>query len=352
MNLYDRFKLKDPSDIFYYNYISYNPILRPSCAWNFIEEYFKLGGKEHAFDLSFFKELKVNGKHIHSISMYYIGCILSNLVKGRLNDKLVELIPGHGGDFKYKFIYSWFLTCLYHDTACVIEEPKKKGIKTGSPKWLLNEALKEYQIENNVYIYTLDIIENYFNYCRNYRDKLDHGIIGGFVFYDRLVKNYNKTWDKHKPNRLTTESYECFNTDNLSWRIEHLDHFAYIANSIIAHNIWVANKDTKKIYIRFGLDQLLEENYKKITLDEDPLVLFLAIVDTIEPTKFFIGANPEFVWKNIDMYYDSVENKINISVLSDTLDYKRWFKKISGLKDWLNVDISKAVGRNMEIYIL
>lgn len=358
MNLYDRFQSDDVK--YYYDCFTTNPILDPKSSWNFIQEYFKLGGKEKAFDLEFAEELEKSGKHIHTVSMYYIGCLLSKMIEENLTHTLHELIPGFGESFNYRFIYSWFLTCLYHDTAYVIEDKHELVDRIGIPRFHLKEIFRVNKIHYNVfdhewtgnprYTYKKVLVQNYFYYCLTYRGKIDHGIIGGFILYDRLKKNYESKWNEYKNRNDITdqESKKHFVLDRLSWRIEHLDHFAYIADAIIAHNIWYS-KDVE-LYEKFGLSKLKEPARNKLSKKDNTLLFFLAIVDTIEPTKFFDKLQPQWVWENMDMYYDSTNSYIKIEILNNILSYETWLEKIKSLENWLSVRV-EHLSEKMQIII-
>lgn len=347
MNLYDRFQSNDIK--YYYDSLTINPLQDAQSAWDFIQKYFKLGGKEKAFDLEFADKLKLNGRHIHTVSMYYIGCLLSKMIESNLFNTLHELIPGFGENFYYKFIYSWFLACLYHDTAYVIEDEGIFIDRAGIPSFHLNEILKVNKIDYSVfdhkwtgeprYTYTKYLVRNYFYYCLTYRGKIDHGIIGGFILYDRLKKNYENKWNEYRSrNSITNEiQKEHFELDGLSWRVQHLDHFAYISDAIIAHNIWYS-KDID-FYRKFGLSRLKESSRNKISKKSNPLLFFLAIVDTIEPTKFFDKLQPQWIWKNIDIFYSPTDDCVKIEVLTNILNYETWLEKIKTLESWLSVKV-------------
>lgn len=360
MSLYKKF-----NDVqHYYKGITVDPISNPDQSWEFIKQYFKLGGKTEVFNLNFASELKKGGKHIHTVSMYYIGCLLRKMVETKLANVMNTFLPERKSDIQYKFEYTWFLTCLYHDTAHVIEETKHVGNNVVNPSFHFKEMIEKNKIKHNVYnhkcpelalqvpIYKEELVQNYYYYCLTYRKKIEHGIVGGFLLFDKLKKNYNKKWIQFKKQKelLDDEQKGHFEIDGLTWRKQHLDHFAYISHSIIEHNIWY-DKD-EELYKKFGLQDLVETN-NRITNKGNPLLFFLAIVDTIEPTKFFNNLPPLWVWNNIDMYYDTENNCIEISVLHDILNLKEWISKINSLESWLSVNVvSSSDNRNVIINIL
>lgn len=356
MNLYQRFT--SSNDIFYYRNITANPIINQRESWTFIEEYFRLGGKEKAFDLKWFKNLKEDGKHIHAISMYFLGCILQDIIKNNLDIEMANFIPGEK-DFNKDFLYLWFLTCLYHDTAYVIENDKL-SINFANSSDYLKYYLNDNKIKHDVYsrkwlgkshyTYERELIENYFNYRIEKWKCVDHGIIGGFLFYDRLYENYNNAWNKYRKNNEDNNiTKDRFEYKGLIWDKQQLDVFAYISNAIIAHNVYYSDND--KLYNKYGLKKLIKSNDNKIILKSDPLLYFLSIVDTIEPTKFFDNKTPEDIWKNIDMYFDYSLNCITIKSLSDEFYTKEWENKIVSLKDWLAIDVTPESNRTIYIKI-
>ncbi len=87
MNLYERFVSLhngNGNDIIYYSNNRINPIENTGKSWEFILNYFKLGRKEKAFYLKFIDEHKEKGKHVHSVSMYYLGCLIKDLINDEL----------------------------------------------------------------------------------------------------------------------------------------------------------------------------------------------------------------------------------------------------------------------------
>jgi len=282
-----------------------------------------------------------------------LGCCFQKLIKNPL-EEYFKLYIGRKSyfrydfsyDFSYDFRYTWFLTCLYHDTASVIE---KEEWKVGSPADL-NFYLGKHDIQYNVFnhiwdnpfykpfTYSEDVIKNYFRYRVEYGHSIDHGIIGGYLLYDRLVKNYNNAFKEALKSKKAT-TYESFEYQNLSWRIEHLSHFAIIADAIIAHNIWRSSgsKETKKLYRDYGLDSLIG-NKEKLKKENNPLVFFLGLFDTIEPIKFF--GQPDIL-KEISISND--DKIIIINFLSEIERKDAWVNKIKTLSEWLNVNVDVDV---------
>lgn len=327
----------------------------------FIANKFLCGGKEDAFDISFFKEYLKKGKHEHTVSLYFLGCCFQEIVDNRLKEYLNLYIPN--AEQWYDFRYTWYLTCLYHDTASSVE---KENWSPGCPSdldfYLGNENV-EYNVfehgwgdfQEKPYTYGEKLVKNYFKYRVEYCHSIDHGIIAGFVLYDRLIKNYNNAWKNYSSkNGGTASSKENFDYNNLKWRKEHLSHFAIVADAIIAHNIWLSGTDDDKIelYKQFGLDPLIShpDNSGKLTLESNPLVFFLDLLDTIEPVKFFAEWSSEEVLDTIDI--TKHDNQLVIHVPQSLSGYDAWCTKVKSVKDWLDVDVLTNENDMNEVEIL
>jgi len=207
-------------------------------TYNFIRRTYVVGSKEKIFDVGFQKLFHDQGKHQHTVALYFLGCHLSDILFDKLKNHIALYIKDMDW---YDFKYTWFLTCLYHDASAVIEKseyshnsPKDLNFYLGRNNVMYNVYKHIWEKNHNKpYTYPEALVKNYFIYRTKFRHELDHGIIAGYLLYDKLQKNYNSSWENVK-----NEQYEDFYYNQLRWRIEHLSHFAYVANAIIAHNIW------------------------------------------------------------------------------------------------------------------
>jgi hypothetical protein len=93
-------------------------------AYDYIINYYQYGGKERIFDVGFNDKFYNEGKHEHTVVLYYLGCLFCDLIDNKLGAHIQNFVQTNDW---YDFRYTWFLTCLYHDTAAVIE---KKDWKT------------------------------------------------------------------------------------------------------------------------------------------------------------------------------------------------------------------------------
>lgn len=354
MSLYEKLMNED----FYKNSVYYHTSLhnidlsginQESC-YKFIKEFFKAGGKQAVFNTNFNKDFKTNGKHVHTVVLYLLGfyfkdiieVLLKNYIKQNIDDQLNN--PESWFDFRY----TWFLCCLYHDTASVIENEKHLCSRDNRFKELdyyLGKNNIKYNVydhiplkpESNLLTYPETLVKNYFFYRTEYYHSVDHGILGGFLIFDRLIKNYNSAWKREVKTRPEVK-YDYFKSADLSWKREHQDHFVMIADSIIAHNIWF-NKD-KDLYKSYGLDSLIISPSNKIRIQERPLLFFLSLLDTIDPTKRFPEKDAKMVLELFDIKYYQERNELTIILKSDSnIDCVDYFYKIKKAEDWLDINV-------------
>lgn len=92
--------------------------------------------------------------------------------------------------------------------------------------------------------------------------------------------------------KLNTYIYEGFDADlkdyvfdGLRFHFSQLTLFRYISDCILAHNMWKADKKDESCYRYFGLNELIGEQFPMISIEKNPLLFILALVDTIEPIK-------------------------------------------------------------------
>lgn len=323
-------------------------------AYGFIKGTYNIGSKDKIFDVGFKESFKAHGKHEHTVVLYFLGCMFEQLLSTDLKNHLAPFIANV--DTWFDFRYTWFLTSLYHDTASVLEQIDwKRGCSSDIDFYLgkydVLYNLYEHKWSNPTikpYIYSEMLVRNYFKYRTEYCHKIDHGIIAGFILYDRLVKNYNDAWAKYSKTD-SYGSYDDFYYKGLHWSKDHMPHFAIIADSIIAHNMWRSgNSDVEKsVYRDYGLDQLIFNKANRISICNNPLVFFLGLFDTIEPFKRF---NTLDCLNEVDIYLDS---KGNIEIfVHDPLKYGKWFDGIADMSDWLSVEVVRLSDNVINISII
>lgn len=302
-----------------------NPFDSDDVRDSFIYTYFQTGRKETVLDSKIPKDKL---RDIHSISTFFLGILLRDVCK----------VP----EIKPDFRYLWFITCLYHDYGYFFENKKNKypPQKTSLSK-LLSDLKIKYCLLRTKYnsFYSIDTIKIYYNYCRNECNFINHGIIGGLLLYDKLMKNFESN-KREALSRNSNLDVKDFEHKGLHWSSSHKDFYKLAADSIISHNIWLAtNDDNKKKYEGNGLNSLIINNKNsRISCESNPFLFLLLLADTIEPIKFFTQYKCKCILEKIDISINA-ENEIIISVLDNCLQFQDWFRKIKDLENWTKVSV-------------
>lgn len=188
-------------------------------------------------------------------------------------------------------------------------------------------------------------IEKYYVYRKNEMGVFDHGILGGYMLFDNLVKNYvNKMANKANKTEFIVDDRRC--------SIEQISLFAYMADCIVSHNIFFPNPSDKGIYREYGLNELIEY-HKPIKFDSNPLLFLLYLVDSIDPIKYFeqkTNSKYDEILKSIDIDFPICNTlKLSISNLFGIKNeiIEEYIMRIKRLSDWLgivtNADYEKKV---------
>ncbi len=348
----------------------------------------------------------------HSISTLLLGNIIGN---GLLGNKNINLDPAFlrvNWDY-YSFSYIWSLTCLYHDFGYIIEQdnelcqeftssvPQNDRLYNQTETLLqkIDEKLhielsllrykhysqprllsKHYQLYpkcnltlelSKAYLsinspiffkrqalkvphYSKTTIRNYFAY-RAFANKehacLDHGIIGGLLFFDNIIKSYAQAYLEEKEYHQDI-SMEHFTTNALTFSFNQLPVFAYISDCISSHNIWTVPSSSNQferysnLYNTYHLNHLVGNKIKKINFHQNPLLFLLAITDSLEPYKILNrDHNQSFdnkIYSEDDVInafsnFDIVATPEKITVSVNDIYAKQFAAAISDLCEWLDV---------------
>lgn len=349
-NLLERFKkldrsyyaIKIPKDIFADN-------SERKCK-DFIVKHFECGCKREVMEVPFLEKFKEKGKHCHTVSLYLMGLLGEKYFSGCIERTLNPLIDINGW---YDFKYTWFLTCMYHDIASCIEkerdsfEEKKQLEHYLEEKGVLYTPYKYRPIKEDACLTRFEeqLIKNYFWY-RKSSNSFDHGIIGGYLLFDRFYKNF-----MDKTSKEDWESSSVKKIKGLQWRKEHIDHSAYIADAIVCHNIWLCYDEAKsEIYKKYNLDELIVNDSNDIKLDirKYPLQFVLCLLDTIEPVKRFGIFDPEKILSNIDIKFleDGLEiewteefEREEKTEAKEQSQFTKWINGVQELDKWMKVHI-------------
>lgn len=304
-------------------------------AKDFIQNYFNLGEKKHIFD--FLDELAE--RNLHTVLTFFIGIMLK---EGLLKDKFAKATLFQEGNENI-FLYCWFITCLFHDYGYIIENNKEKYPPNEYDLVKIRKKLKianKFDYIYNTKKYDRETVGKYFNYIKSTRGRLDHGIIGGYLLYDKLIKNFNLCYKKAKDDDPNI-SRESFTYKDLEWSESDFQLYAEFANAILAHNIWLAYKPAdKKKYKEYWLEKLIiNKPEDRVSPSTHPLLFLLALADSIEPTKRIPTCNPESLLQKLNFVVDGTS--IIIQVLDECINYTNWFNGIEKLKDWMKVHVKQ-----------
>lgn len=383
MNLYELYSQYEKS---YYSIpVSSNKFWNPntsvSCCQDFIGSHYKLGCKETCMMFDFLEEYLKHGKHQHTISLYLMGMAFMEK-SSTLRDKLINQLQSFLTYYKdwyvkrvdeYNLLYTWYLTAMYHDIASCIEKEEILKYPTTKQK-KLSYCLENLEIQHSPYK-TFDkrlksipqrfpekLIENYFVYRANSEDARvhkeflrDHGILAGYLFYDRFIKNFLNHCESTEPDG---RGFTC-KESNLVWNIEQISHAAYVADAIICHNIWISDSENTNIkYEKYNLYPLLydEHNENKLSIKKYPLQFMLCLLDTVEPLKRFAkypydgDMEPKEVLSYVYLEFGdySVAVRWDEQIERNGEIFHKWCDALKGLQSWMEVRC-ETVGREITI---
>lgn len=206
-------------------------------------------------------------------------------------------------------------------------------------------SIKKIKFNNNISVpihrYASIATTRYFNYCINELHKVDHGIIGGYLFFDRILKNYLISYFKTLIEQNTLCYFEDFTYNNRRFNIEQLPIFSYIADCIISHNIWKQPEDKRTEYEYYKLHDLLDESFKNITYQDNPLLYILVVADSLEPTKIYKEYPPEQVAKAIDVNFKPSDPKITFTSINRDIPIETLYRSAKGLESWTSIRCSE-----------
>ena len=323
-----------------------NPFNSPECdnSKQFIKSFLEYSNKTD--DIYDMLELIHPNRNLHIVTNYFLGIHFyedNYKIKNAIDNQVKGLVPVQNIDFDNSFKYFWFLTCFYHDVGYYYEENKgiieslqslKKDIKIekvipgliGVPKLFHN-------LGNKYLLYRLEKFGCY-----------DHGIIGGMLLYDRLIKIYYR-FKNGNPNN-------SFIHNGLYWSDSMFKYFQLIASVVLTHNIWFKNEmsdsiDDINMYKEYKLDKLIicNNSFRKINLNRHPLLFLLSLVDTIEPTKQY---GIDFL-KKINVIFIEKDNKILVQGQKNDDEVNGWLTSIVSLNNWLKIELNIVNDSDMEI---
>ncbi|NPV90909.1 MAG: hypothetical protein HPY50_09065 [Firmicutes bacterium] len=182
---------------------------------------------------------------------------------------------------------------------------------------------------------------------------IDHGIAGGCLFFDRIIRNYAKAYVKAFRDNPNTDISDFENPNDYDMHVhftfDQLPVFAYIADCIINHNIWSAKVDTSysEVYRKMGMSKLIGQEYEKINFFRNPLLFILAVSDSIEPYKVFSTQQIDKVPYN-KKQLKSLFNRTRLEVNNDRIVMKpprklikKCKQRLEEMQEWIDVECCK-----------
>ena len=202
-------------------------------------------------------------------------------------------------------------------------------------------------------------INQYFNYRLTGTGEwsgVDHGIMGGMLFYDLIIKNYLWEYSRAKELNPETSVYSFFITNildrSLSVNLEQTAMFLYVADCIMSHNIWKASPGKEGVYREYGLDFLIGEKFRRVSFRANPLLFLLCIVDTLDPYKNFhkcafgCGIDElEYSWERMAYIYKKVEIDVQNHKIIVTVPQEwgaEFERHLQGMMDWMDITYSRS----------
>lgn len=234
--------------------------------------------------------------------------------------------------------------------ALLTELTQRNNTVSGYPKLRFSNGSKiaEHQ-------YPSRIITRYMNYCINERKRVDHGIVGGLLFYDRMIKNYMLAYISSLNEENVAKNLSDFYYRNRHFCSEQLTIFSYISDCILSHNIFKQSAETRDLYEKYKLFDLLEENFKKISYESNPLLYILGVADTIEPIKVYQKHNKslsaQVIANAINIEYIPGTRSLSFSSVSKIIDISLLYQKAKGLMDWTSAECSELTNGSFTLRI-
>ena len=201
--------------------------------------------------------------------------------------------------------------------------------------------------------YSSAIITRYLNYCINNRGRTDHGIIGGLLFYDRMLKNYMLAYVAQSNGSAHMLGLEDFYYQGRHFCMEQLKIFAYISDCILSHNVFRQPPEARASYETYLLDSLFLENFQPITYDENPLLYILSVTDSLDPVKVYSRGNTPLgtnqIIEAINIEYTPGSRILSFSSQSSDVDIAILYDKAKDLEAWTSARCSTLENNRFEL---
>lgn len=394
-------------------------ILNPETADRFITQYFTAARKDFALASRFDKRYQLPPERaVHTVSGFFLGLLIENCMNGTntLSLQSANCFPFSYLWF-LTFLYHDYGYCVTERENCPVEYPQQAPVPKPDDVRYAQSCRGEYralteikrklgihlspfsasgllqfstnlarstapslehallceltQRDNTIsghpklnfsngsvirgHQYPSRIITRYLNYCINTRQRVDHGIVGGYLFYDRMIKNYMFAYLASSNEAGSAQDLGNFYYRDRHFCKEQLPIFSYISDCILSHNIFKQAPNTRALYEKYRLVDLLEENFRTITFESNPLLYILAVSDTLEPIKIYQQHNAELsapvIAAAIDIEYIPGTRKLRFSSKLEAVDIALLHHKAMGLMEWTSAKCSDLENNSFTLKI-
>lgn len=296
---------------------------------DFILKFFRRGGKVRIFENCGI-EIKDLNRPNHICSVFFLGVLMYYRTGLHKKYKTSNNDPGYRS-----FPFIWFLIALFHDNAYEMEgENKLKMIQTlDDLKHHFNIRKFLFDLSSSRCAELMNAREHYFRYRKEVMRKVDHGLLGGILLYDRLYEIREQKKREHE--------------DDLFWGKKLVRQYKLAADAISLHNMFRPSKDREEVYREYGLGNLI--GLPPTSFKEFPLFYILGVVDTLEPLKKYseAGFDDKYILENILVNFGDNGFAMSNKPGSE-LDFQQVIKNAKDLKTWLDVEV-KADSDRFEI---
>lgn len=316
----------------------------------FIKQYF--GGFSHIFSkkhtpnkLSALISEITPFRAQHTVASFLLGIALKEELTLDVRN-WIRLYDTNSPDPTFGFF--WSLICLTHDIAYKWEQKSSKYLSS-----YINA--RAFCTGNNIEFNLLDksskaqLIENYYLYRIQKKEKVDHGITGALLIYDALISFYEEYHDDPTMHLCGLRLKDSFP-----------DFCLKIAETIALHNMWRAKDDDIPTYQDYHLDELIPDGKLNHIVDykDNTLLFLLGLIDSIDPIKAFCNTEGRSTRLSantvLNEFLFGFTNRSQAKKIFLQFGYPEFSKKyrdtLEDLKDWLSVDI-KTKENSAEIYL-
>lgn len=284
----------------------------------------------------------------HSVITFLMGLVLADFaeITQNISEYVVELTKPSNPKRSNNYIKAWMITSLYHDKGYYSKHlgNDKLDYKKAFKHYLLTDYYNDKEllclndfakVHSSFFAHSYAHIICYDQYARQYHtrkkdsfERLDHGILGGILVFNDLVRK-----------ALKTQKYD---TDLLLAKA--------CCVTIAQHNIFKSSSADKDKEYPTDLSYLNHDSPFRININT-PLLLFLCLVDTLECVKKFSKEENEksslqtkTVLTSIALTINEDKIRINLSELRRRITdkknptfsetYTNYRKGIAGLHTW------------------